>query len=63
MCIRDRESSAGPVGRAGTAAPAGWVLGPELTPTRHSSHRRGVPTYDDSSVRDKAGWLHEAPMQ
>ena len=29
------ERAVWPVGRAGTAAPSGWILGPELTLTSH----------------------------
>eukprot|EP00969_Alexandrium_andersonii_P371878 15480476-Alexandrium_andersonii.AAC.1 len=38
-----------PVRRAGTAAPSGWIMGPELTLTRRLSDRLGVPTYEKQS--------------
>eukprot|EP00969_Alexandrium_andersonii_P092530 4085060-Alexandrium_andersonii.AAC.1 len=41
------ERTVWPVRRAGTAAPSGWILGPELTLTRRLSDRLGVPTYEE----------------
>eukprot|EP00969_Alexandrium_andersonii_P252133 11143938-Alexandrium_andersonii.AAC.1 len=38
------ERAVWPAGHAGTVAPSGWILGSELTLTRHRSDRLGVPT-------------------
>eukprot|EP00969_Alexandrium_andersonii_P001955 86666-Alexandrium_andersonii.AAC.1 len=40
-----------PIGRSGTAAPSGWILGPELALTRHLSARLGVPTYACQQIK------------
>eukprot|EP00969_Alexandrium_andersonii_P277133 12249692-Alexandrium_andersonii.AAC.1 len=37
-----------PFGRAGTADPSGWILGPELMWPRQLSDRPGVPTNEDA---------------
>eukprot|EP00969_Alexandrium_andersonii_P204906 9055393-Alexandrium_andersonii.AAC.1 len=29
--------------------PSGWILGPELTLTRHPSDQQGVPTYEQQA--------------
>eukprot|EP00969_Alexandrium_andersonii_P085172 3755966-Alexandrium_andersonii.AAC.1 len=42
-----------PIGRAGTATPSGWILGPELTLTSHEGDRLGFPTYE----------LHSGPSE
>eukprot|EP00969_Alexandrium_andersonii_P036641 1606161-Alexandrium_andersonii.AAC.1 len=44
------EKAMWPIGRAGTTAPSGWILGPELTLTRHEHDRLGVPTYETGAV-------------
>eukprot|EP00969_Alexandrium_andersonii_P353837 15440805-Alexandrium_andersonii.AAC.1 len=46
------ETGVWPVGRAGTAAPSGWILGSELTLTSHYNDRLSVPTYE--TTREQA---------
>eukprot|EP00969_Alexandrium_andersonii_P009598 419390-Alexandrium_andersonii.AAC.1 len=40
------ERAVWPVGHAGTAAPSGWILGPELALTSRYGDRLRVPTYE-----------------
>eukprot|EP00969_Alexandrium_andersonii_P176687 7812376-Alexandrium_andersonii.AAC.1 len=42
-----------PVGHAGTVAPSGWTLGPELTLTKGRSDRLGVPTCDKRNMQNR----------
>eukprot|EP00969_Alexandrium_andersonii_P139100 6151600-Alexandrium_andersonii.AAC.1 len=44
--FRAAERAVWPIGRAGTVAPSGWILGPEPTLTSHQSDRLRVPTYE-----------------
>eukprot|EP00969_Alexandrium_andersonii_P349159 15430450-Alexandrium_andersonii.AAC.1 len=40
------------VGRAGTAAPSGWMSGPELALTSQQSGRLGVPTSEFRNMQN-----------
>eukprot|EP00969_Alexandrium_andersonii_P361710 15458147-Alexandrium_andersonii.AAC.1 len=41
-----------PVGRAWTAAPSGWILGPGPTLNSHQSDRLGVPTGEHRKMQN-----------
>eukprot|EP00969_Alexandrium_andersonii_P074382 3280854-Alexandrium_andersonii.AAC.1 len=43
-----------PVRRAGTAAPSGSIVAPELTLTRHQSDRVRVPTYEIQNMQNRS---------
>eukprot|EP00969_Alexandrium_andersonii_P069127 3049880-Alexandrium_andersonii.AAC.1 len=49
------ERAVWPVGRAGTAAPSGWTLGPELALTRGQSDCLGAPTYEYRKCKITSG--------
>eukprot|EP00969_Alexandrium_andersonii_P359085 15452408-Alexandrium_andersonii.AAC.1 len=46
------ERAVWPVGRFGTAAPSGWIGGPELTLTSLSSGRLRGPTYEYRTMQN-----------
>eukprot|EP00969_Alexandrium_andersonii_P139029 6148836-Alexandrium_andersonii.AAC.1 len=58
MCIRDscctarrkRHRAKRGASCAGTAAPSGWILGPELILTSHQSDRLRLPTCEPRPV-------------
>eukprot|EP00969_Alexandrium_andersonii_P017234 753772-Alexandrium_andersonii.AAC.1 len=40
-------------GSAGTGAPLGWILGPELILTSRLSDSLGVPTHDQGNIQNR----------
>eukprot|EP00969_Alexandrium_andersonii_P188978 8350261-Alexandrium_andersonii.AAC.1 len=47
------ERAVWPIGRAGTPAPSGWILGLELNLTRHQSDWLGAPTHDYEAAAER----------
>eukprot|EP00969_Alexandrium_andersonii_P011632 506721-Alexandrium_andersonii.AAC.1 len=60
--FRAAEGAVWPVGRAGTAAPSGWILDPELTLTRGLRDRICAPAYD-LQVHRKSGFFESRLVQ